>query len=690
MIIKGLELNNFRKHRKLKLKFEQGVTGIVGDNDCGKTTVLESILFALTGLLFSGNREDAISLGEDSGDVTLRFVLNGKQGYIQRWLSGSKVHLAYDGKMALKKSGEVKELWDSLLQVGPEIISKVIIAQQGDIPLLFSGDSSIREKIFQKIFMVPNTEKIRSTISKNYLKQLPPLLPIEDKLDLEAEMARLTKEIEELKYSLLDLTLLSDEDVETFRDQIKFLNKCEADIGSRIIVKEAIVGVEAKLVELAEELKTVKELLGSINIKDYEKQRNTLIQHKALYEQKIKLKHKLDNLTSTPVDMDAMVKTGDLINELSKKETSLYARSIELKVKIDANTIQINKFKDLKDKPLCHTCGQPLHSITELVKMLEDDKNDWAEEYVTVMDDLRRVRIEKGLREREVEKATKQLEEISQLEEGVAQFKDIEFSQDDLNSFEEVISTYRDYEIEFNQIKANIEAAKSELNRFQTELASLAEYKDGNLVEDRKTLADALTLHAENFRVVQTKQTSIQMNQYKLNELTNRLLRSEENTEKNKKRNRYSELLNLATDVLQVSNFPRKLILNYAEVVSDHLQEKLEDFNMPYTAKVADNFKIEIYDDEGRKLPSVSGGREIQIGIALHLALHELFSQSFPLLIIDEGTTHLDATNRKAYFDIIKKLKSKDKLQQIIIIDHDPMLEEVVDHLIPLEKIKNG
>jgi DNA repair exonuclease SbcCD ATPase subunit len=94
-----------------------------------------------------------------------------------------------------------------------------------------------------------------------------------------------------------------------------------------------------------------------------------------------------------------------------------------------------------------------------------------------------------------------------------------------------------------------------------------------------------------------------------------------------------------------------------------------------------------MYTEDNQIVPTVSGGQEMQIGISLHLALHELFSQSFPLLVIDEGTTHLDTTNRKAYFEIIKKLKANEKLQQILIIDHDEGLSTVVDNVINLNEL---
>ena len=86
----------------------------------------------------------------------------------------------------------------------------------------------------------------------------------------------------------------------------------------------------------------------------------------------------------------------------------------------------------------------------------------------------------------------------------------------------------------------------------------------------------------------------------------------------------------------------------------------------------------------GHKLPSVSGGQEIMIGVALRLALHNMFGSAFPMMILDEGSVHLSAESKKSYFEIIKNLKKISNFKQIIIVDHDEDLSSVVDNTIKL------
>jgi DNA repair protein SbcC/Rad50 len=689
MIINKLELTNFRRHRKLEVKLKTGVTGIIGDNGTGKSSIVEALQFVLTGEHYGSKKIDAITLGEDFGSVRMTFTLNGKTGTITRFLSGGTLQLSYGGGGTKKKAGDVKELWESLLQVGPEIISKVIIAKQGDIPLLFSGSSTIREKIFQKIFLVPNTERIRSVIQKNYLQQMPPLLYVEDPADLTRQLNVSSTKLAELKAELAALHLNSREEVEEFKDRIKFINRCETDAGSGIILQESIAALKENVKAYDGQIKELQKILSTIKIEDYELQRDTQLQQKELYNQKKALEKELKELDSAVVDEEEFKQAIIDLDALEIKFKSVSEKALRASITYHTLADRLSKYKSITAGSVCDTCGQPLHSVVALIEAIKVEKEEALELLSAAETELAQTKEERATLQVYVDTVKDVLKERERLIKTLDKFKDLTFDQESLTIYMEVIAQFKEYTEEMTELVALYHTNNTRLKLQQQALESLAIYdnKFDSSTAEKEFLAECLQAHEVAFRQSQILQVDLKMKEMEVAQIKQRQAVSKDNLEKNKKRKRYSELLGIVLDTLSIKQFPRKLILNYADVVTTYLQEKLQSFNIPYTAKVGDDFEIEMFDDEGRKLPCVSGGQEIQVGISLHLALHELFSQSFPLLVIDEGTTHLDTANRKAYFDMIKKLKTSDKLQQILIIDHDAQLSEVVDNVIELEPL---
>ena len=57
MIIKSIELNNFRNYDSLSLNFDKGTNILYGDNAQGKTNVLEAIYVSATTKSHRGNKD---------------------------------------------------------------------------------------------------------------------------------------------------------------------------------------------------------------------------------------------------------------------------------------------------------------------------------------------------------------------------------------------------------------------------------------------------------------------------------------------------------------------------------------------------------------------------------------------------------------------------------------------------------
>ena len=102
MRINSLELCNFRQHANTRIEFDLGLTGIIGPNGTGKSTILEAIAWALYGQNAArGTRESIRFAGAGARaqvKVELDFELAGHRYRVVRGLTSAELYL--DGSSA--------------------------------------------------------------------------------------------------------------------------------------------------------------------------------------------------------------------------------------------------------------------------------------------------------------------------------------------------------------------------------------------------------------------------------------------------------------------------------------------------------------------------------------------------------------------------------------------------------------
>lgn len=70
MIIRSIELKNFRSYRELKLSFDEKTNIFYGDNAQGKTNILEAVYLSGTTKSHRGSKDrDMICFGEEEGHL---------------------------------------------------------------------------------------------------------------------------------------------------------------------------------------------------------------------------------------------------------------------------------------------------------------------------------------------------------------------------------------------------------------------------------------------------------------------------------------------------------------------------------------------------------------------------------------------------------------------------------------------
>src|SRR5256885_16888991 len=108
-----LRLVNFRQHADTELEFGPGITGIIGPNGSGKTSILEAIAWALYGVQAVRGDKDSIrrlgAKGRAGVEVDLEFRLGAHEYRVKRGLSTAVLH--QDGQVV---ANSLKSVTDKL------------------------------------------------------------------------------------------------------------------------------------------------------------------------------------------------------------------------------------------------------------------------------------------------------------------------------------------------------------------------------------------------------------------------------------------------------------------------------------------------------------------------------------------------------------------------------------------------
>jgi len=683
MQLTRLILKNFRSHKSELFEFSEGVTGIIGGNGSGKSSIVEAIIFLLTGEGYGKTKADMLTVGQTSGYVIGHLIIDGKEAVLERHIDTAKVNFLYDGK-TYKKSSEVNEIWDSLFQIDKNIVQNVIVSNQGEIALLFNGDNATKEKLFQKIFMVPNTTKVRDIIWNNYIKDAPPEFPVKDVVQMNSDIQCLEKLVEMSTEELDALPKDSDTEYAELVTRQAFLKSVEKSADEYVKLTGEMSTAEDNLTKLDAEIEALKGKMHLINIQDY---RDCLATQRAsfsFHEAKQKLLAKKQALR------EPLVKPELSDADIKNLQQSAANYEASLKVKREAVAELNRKIEEYEKSGLgtgiCPTCGTNVDNVVKLIEHLDAER---AAIIVVGKEEKSALAQVNGMLAKSLELAklwetyNKELETI---ENSLSAYKDVDFDQEAYDLCDSVVTKYTNWETKLEGLDETRGWATKVVNNKQLARAALVTY-DKDPVEFAteqivvQTKIDDLYKAREAAKKLEIE---IAANQREIKTLKQDLADSNSYIAKNNTRKEYVHVLKSVYDLFHTGRFPRALIQTYSSTVTEYMNDVLTSFDFPYTAKVNETFGIDVFNEEGLQLPAISGGQQVMVGFSLRLALHNMFVGAFPFMIIDEGSYGLNTDNAKKYFEIIKTLGKSSKFKQVIVIDHHSELTEYVDNTINL------
>lgn len=168
MILERIEFKNFKRYSDETINFNDGITGIIGNNGSGKSTIVQGILFALYGIR-AGIEGDFIrssgSDGKDKCSVSLDFQKDGNNYSVIRWYrktpstSQHEAQLKINGGLLADGVSQVETAVERIVGMQASDFKNTIYAGQKDLSSLLDDSPAERQKWFMKMLGIDFLKK---------------------------------------------------------------------------------------------------------------------------------------------------------------------------------------------------------------------------------------------------------------------------------------------------------------------------------------------------------------------------------------------------------------------------------------------------------------------------------------------------------------------------------------------------
>ena len=443
MWINSVELRNIKSYRDEDVPFRYGVNGISGENGAGKTTILESIGFALFDHL-PYSQKDFLRRGEKAGEVRVHVVAPDELEYvIARSVKGDYRVESQVGQLAVGKVDVqdwiVENLFGGVITSADlsSIFENAVGVPQGTFTSSFLAPPGARKKVFDSILRVDEYRKAFDNL--NDVSKI-----------VKTEIDDMEKRHHELKGSTANYTGLK----ERFEHGKIAVSK----------IKEELAGLERELAQLQlkkDDLGKKKELIDSTRKeiekleRDVEELEKHLVTAKKQLEEAIAAEKILEE---TKESKEEYLKSQNKLEGLEgekKKRDHLNEQRLKQEGKIKQMELELEKKKTLSEELESHR--KKLYEIEPLVKeqkelereiknveaqmreidSLQSDIRDLKEKtklFETLSEDLRRLERERE----EIEPRVKEQKELEgELKRIEVQMREVDLLLSDIRDFKE-------------------------------------------------------------------------------------------------------------------------------------------------------------------------------------------------------------------------------------------------------------
>jgi len=352
MILKTLVLRNYRKFKQTIIEFPDGVTGVIGLNGAGKSTIFEAISWVLYGPVAARTSADQIkSEGAETSEpcrVELEFIFEDDQYRIVREMTGKNLNasatVTVNGNIAASGAETVSKFVQKKLDMDFKSFFTSIFAKQKELNALSTMNVSERRPLILKMLGIDALDEVVK--------------------EIRSDKRHKSSMIENLSLDLVDKT--GKDKIGKYTAETEELNeKQKVMILSITQVKEKIRAFQIELESLEKKYKNIKNEYEKINL-----HKEKLDEQKTLFENKVKLQEQIKELQSKIEKRQAGL--ADQQKELKGfRDIAKEIKNIEERMdKIDKEIEEIIKIKERK-KTLIKNLDKSIREINSKRKNIE-------------------------------------------------------------------------------------------------------------------------------------------------------------------------------------------------------------------------------------------------------------------------------------------------------------------------------
>ena len=298
MILSNLRIKNYKKYQDFTLDFYEGLTGIIGRNGSGKSTIFDAVSFALYGNI-RGEKDtikNAKAGEKENVSVSLEFEIDGVNYKVVRELRGKSLvakSTLYDNTDALISEG-VKAVTDSIVKLigmSEDAFMHTVFANQKELTALSGLKSEERKKIIRKLLGLEKIDKIeqeirgRLTDLNRDIKNFGSILLSEEELkDINEEKKIKKRELKEVSKEVGDITKALEKKSKEVESTFQTLKAMQTLKDEYLKLNSDLSLLEQKLKSQDDSLANNKEKLKKLQDQaaQYEKEKHLIMEYKAL------------------------------------------------------------------------------------------------------------------------------------------------------------------------------------------------------------------------------------------------------------------------------------------------------------------------------------------------------------------------------------------------------------------------